>query len=123
MSVVIHGCEFPKSVKDQKEVWKVYYYLKEKLGGKSAPKIQELIKIICDNWDKYLLEYNTKNGSRILTSNRDEVGSLTTRYNHVERDTIAIAKLKRYIYGILEDPSIDRKGLKRLLEQYRVSED
>jgi cupin superfamily acireductone dioxygenase involved in methionine salvage len=123
MSITIHNCEFPKSVKHQNEVWKVYYYVKEKLGGKNAPKIQELIKILCENWDKYLLEYNTQNGSRILTSNKDEVDSLTTRYNHVERDTIAIAKLKRYIYKILEDPTIDRKGLKKLLEQYRISED
>ena len=120
----MYNYEFPKSVKHQNEVWKVYYYVKEKLGGKGkAPKINVIIKDICDNWDKYLLEYNNSKGNTIFTSSREEINSLTTRYNHVERDTIAIAKFKRYIYKILEDPSIDRKGLKKLLEQYRVEEE
>lgn len=120
-NITIHSCQFPTSVKSQQEVWVVYHYLKEKLGGKKAPKIGDLIKELSQNWDKHYQEYYQNKPISVFDSlDTFEEKTLTTRYNHSERDTIAIAKFKKYIYSILENPSIDRKGLKKLLESYRV---
>lgn len=116
MSFTIHHCRFPSSVKNQSEIWPVYYWYKKRLGGKkNAPSLQNIIKILSENWDEIFFEYSNELNNNLFNTKNQQA---TTVSNHKQRDTMAIAKLKQYIYEVLKEPSIDRKGLKKLLEEY-----